>query len=171
VEPTLSIGPDTHVTISYALFDQDGQAATADDERVTMSYVHGYGLILPALERGLAGEARGAHLSLLAEPDDAFGPHEAEGVFEIEKDGLEGSGELAPGEEVVASGPDGEFLMRVIEIRPETLLVDTNHPLAGKRVRFEVDILEVRAATDTEIEEAQREAEEDDCGCGHSHDH
>jgi FKBP-type peptidyl-prolyl cis-trans isomerase SlyD len=174
VEPTLSIGPDTHVTISYTLFDQEGTQVTDDGERVTISYVHGYGQILPALERGLAGEARGTHLSVVAEPEDAFGPHESDGVFEIDREGLEleGGEKLEPGVEVVASGPDGEFLMRVLEVRPDSLLVDTNHPLAGKRVRFEVDVLEVRAATDVEVEEAQRSAEDDDdCGCGHPHHH
>lgn len=173
--PTLSIGPDTHVTISYTLFDQEQGTQVIDDgERVTISYVHGYGLILPALERGLAGESRGSHLSVIAEPDDAFGPHEAEGVLEIDREGLdlEGADTLEPGVEVVASGEDGEFLMRVLEVRPDSLLVDTNHPMAGKRVRFEVDILEVRAATDVEVDEAQRAAEDDDeCGCGHPHHH
>lgn len=170
---TSPISPDTHVTIRYALFEDassNGPDAPAE-EPITVSYVHGYGQVLPAIERALEGKGPGNHLSVLADPEDAFGPHDEDGIFEIEKDGLEGASDLTVGEEVVASGPEGEIFLRVIEVRDETLLVDTNHPLAGKRVRFEVDVLEVRPATDEEIEEAQAEldAHDDACGCGHDH--
>lgn len=168
----LAIEADRHVTIRYAIYEEGQSEATAGAEELTDTYVHGYGQVFPALEQGLEGELAGAHVSLIAEPGEAFGEYEADGVFEIEKDGLDGADTLAAGEEVVASGPDGDILMRVVEVRDETLLVDTNHPLAGKRVRFEVDIVEVRQATEDEIEEAQEDLEEDAdaCGCGHSHD-
>lgn len=166
----LIIAPDVFVTIRYSIFEDGESTATPGAEELIESYVHGYGQVFTALEKGLEGKLSGAHVSVVAEPDEAFGQHEAEGVFEVDKEGLEGSEELVVGEEVVASGPEGDILMRVVEVRPDTLLVDTNHPLAGKRVRFEVDVVEVRAASDEEIEEAQQEAEEDGpCGCGHDH--
>lgn len=168
----LAIEADRHVTIRYAIYEEGQSGATPGAEELTESYIHGYGQVFPALEQGLEGELAGAHVSLIAEPAEAFGDYEADGVFEIEKDGLDGADTLAAGEEVVASGPDGDILLRVVEVRDETLLVDTNHPLAGKRVRFEVDIVEVRDATEDEIEEAQEDLEDeaDACGCGHAHD-
>lgn len=191
-EPASPIGPDSHVTISYALYedgknepiDMGSDRSPEDDEagadrfHTRVSYVHGYGLVLPALEKGLEGETAGTTVSVVAEPDEAFGQYEAEAIFEIDREGLEGAEDLAPGDEVLASGPDGDMMMKVVELREESLLVDTNHPLAGKRVRFEVDIIEVRPATDQEIEEAQDDYEDlaDGCGCGephegHDHDH
>jgi FKBP-type peptidyl-prolyl cis-trans isomerase SlyD len=181
-----TIGPDSFVTISYRIFEDgktepvdvgvpEGQEETTDEDRFVtrLSYVHGYGLMVPALEKGLAGSTSGAKVVVHADPVDAFGMYEQDGVLEIEKEGLEGSDELAEGDEVLAVGPDGEMIMRVLEVRAETIVVDTNHPLAGKKLRFEVEVEEVRAATDEEIEEAQEELEDlaDGCGCGEDHDH
>lgn len=165
------ISPDHHVTIRYSIFEEGAEEASPGAEDLTETYVHGYGQVFPAIERGLEGKTQGTHVSVLAEADEAFGPREDEGVFELDKDGLDGASELSPGEEVVASGPEGDILMRILEVRPETLLVDTNHPLAGKRVRFEVDVVAVRPATEEEIEEAQEDLDEDGdaCGCGHDH--
>lgn len=166
----LVVGPDVHVTIAYSLFAEDEPVEEA--ELVTVSYVHGYGQVLPALEAGLAGLGEGAHRSVVASPEDAFGPHEADGVFELEKDGLVGAESLKVGEEVVASGPEGDVILRVLEIREGALLVDTNHPLAGKTVRFEVDVIALRQATEEEIADAEDELHDDGgCGCGEDHDH
>lgn len=167
------VGPDQLVTITYSVFEDGkdepwGEAGgcgdpgcSHDDDGVTqVAYVHGYGLLLPALEKALEGRSTEEHLSVWAEPIDAFGEYEQEGVFELEKEGLEGSETLEVGDEFVASGPSGEAVLRVLEVRPDSLLVDANHPLAGKRVRFEVDVLSVRAATEEEVEEAAEEAEE-----------
>jgi FKBP-type peptidyl-prolyl cis-trans isomerase SlyD len=166
---SVPIAADAHVTIRYSIAEATGAPLEEADEPVTVSYVHGYGQVLPAIEAALDGKTAGSHLTVTAGPDEAFGPHEPNGVFEIEKDGLEGAADLTPGEEVVATGPDGEIFMRIVEDRGDSLLVDTNHPLAGKSVRFEVDVLDVRPATEGEIEEAQAELDDDACGCGHDH--
>ena len=170
-EAGLAIAADVHVTIKYAIFEIGADEPTPGAEKLTDSYVHGYGLVLPALEQGLVGHHAGEHLSLEAEADDAFGAYEADGVFELDKDGLDGSETLVVGEEFMASGPQGDILMRVVEVKEGSLVVDTNHPLAGKRIRFEVDITEVRPATEEEIEEAQEDMDGDACGCGHDHSH
>lgn len=168
-EALLVIAADVHVTITYAIYEIGAAEPSAGAERLTDSYIHGYGQVLPALEQGLLGRASGTHVTLEADPDDAFGTYEAEGVFELDKDGLNGAEELTQGEEFMASGPEGDIVMRVVEVRPDSLLVDTNHPLAGKRIRFEIDVLEVREATEEEIQEAQEDMDAGACGCGHEH--
>jgi FKBP-type peptidyl-prolyl cis-trans isomerase SlyD len=170
-EAGLAIAADVHVTINYAIFEIGVKEPAPGAEKLRDSFVCGYGQALPALEEGLIGHRSGEHLTLDAEPDDAFGTYEADGVFELEKDGLEGSDTLVVGEEFMASGPQGDILMRVVEVKPDSLVVDTNHPLAGKRIRFEIDVVEVRPATEEEIEEAQQDMDDDGCGCGHDHSH
>lgn len=168
------VSADHFVSLRYALFDESsGEPLSLDDDEgpVSVEYVHGYGQVLPAIERGLEGAAPGTRVVVKATPADAFGDYEPEGRFELDKAGLEGSDQLELGEEFVASGPDGDFVMRVLEIRDESLIVDTNHPLAGKTIRFEIDVLEVRPATEEELVEAEEalDAEHDACGCGEVH--
>jgi FKBP-type peptidyl-prolyl cis-trans isomerase SlyD len=107
--------------------------------------------------------------------DEAFGERDDDAVFEIDKSDFEGAGDVKVGDEFVAEGPDGEpFPMRVLEVRPEGIVVDANHPLAGQKLRVEVEVNAVRAASEQEIAAAQAalEAELDPaCGCGHAHDH
>jgi FKBP-type peptidyl-prolyl cis-trans isomerase SlyD len=74
----------------------------------------------------------------------------------------------------VAQGPDGEAIaMRVVEVLPEAFVVDTNHPLAGQTLRFEVEVSSVRPASEDEIAQAQadleHQLEHDHSGCGHDH--
>ncbi len=164
------IAADKHVELEYSLFDHVS-GDQLNDEPIRVDYVHGYEQVLPALEKGLVGLAQGQDRSIVAQPAEAFGVHDVEGVFELEKEGLDGADELEVGEEFVASGPEGDVLMRVLEVRKETLLIDTNHPLAGRTVRFSVKVLSVRDATEEEIIEAQSDAEADACGCGEPHNH
>lgn len=165
-----TVAADKHVELEYSLFDHVS-GDQLNDEPIRVDYIHGYKQVLPIFENGLTGLAVGDDRSLVAQPADAFGLHDSEGIFELEKEGLEGAEELEVGDEFVASGPDGDVLMRVLEQRSETLIVDTNHPLAGKVVRFAVKVLSVRDATEEEIAEAQAEAEADACGCGQAHAH
>lgn len=176
---TPSIGPDTVVTLSYELFDERGEAVDRTSETEPLTYIHGYAQIVPGLERALEGLRAGERREIVIEPEDAFGEHEDSGVFEVDKSDFPDAGEVEPGDEFVAQGPDGEpMALRVIEILPDGFRVDTNHPLAGQTVRFKVHVSEVRAANDDEIAEAQAELEgraehehEHDGCCGHDHGH
>lgn len=181
----LAIGPDAHVTLTYVLFDEDGDTADRATSAEPLQYIHGYAQIIPGLERGLTGMHAGERRDITVPPDDAFGHHDEDGVFEVDKADFEGSEDVALGDEFVAQGPDGNSMaMRVVEVLPDAFVVDTNHPLAGQTVRFQVEVSQVRAATEEEISNAQMDLErraaaarehdhehgEDGC-CGHDHEH
>lgn len=177
--PAATIAHDSFVRLKYSIYvdgDPNPVEMSEDETVATLEYVHGYGLALPALEKGLLGEASGVHVTIDALPEDAFGEHEQEGVLEVDKEGFEQADELKVGDELFAESEDGDMVMRVLEVRDDSFVVDTNHPLAGKKLRIEVDIEEVRAATEEEIADAQDEAEdlahaydhEDGC-CDHDH--
>jgi len=173
--PSPAIGPDTMVTLSYVLFDEDGEAVDRATTTEPLSYVHGYAQILPGLERALEGMRAGDKREITVQAEDAFGEHDDEGVFEVDKADFPDSEHVTPGDEFVAQGPDGESIsMRVVEVLPDAFVVDTNHPLAGQKVRFEIEVSDVRAASEEEIARAQAELEErasdahDGC-CGHDH--
>ncbi len=175
-----SIGPDTHVTLTYVLFGEDGDTADRATPAEPLQYIHGYAQIIPGLERGLTGMHAGERRDIAVPADDAFGQHDEDGVFEVDKADFEGSEDVALGDEFVAQGPDGNTMaMRVIEVLADAFVVDTNHPLAGQTVRFQVEVSDVRVATEEEISNAQLDLErraaaanDDDGGCcGHDHDH
>ncbi len=170
----LTIGPDTFVTLSYVLLDEQGK--TVDSTSEPLTYVHGYAQIVPGLERALLGLKNGDKQSILVEADEAFGVHDEAGIFQVDKEDFPNSDSVVKGDEFLAQGPNGEpMTMRVVEVLKDAFVVDTNHPLAGQRVRFEVEVGDVRAASDEEIEDAQSELESwihDEDGhscCGHDH--
>lgn len=175
----LRVATDTVVTLSYVLFDQQGEAVDRATDAEPLTYIHGYAQIVPGLERGLEGLLPGEKRSFEVDPAEAFGAREDEAVFEVDKSDFPDSDGVTAGDEFVAEGPEGEpIAMRVVEVLPEAFVVDANHPLAGQKVRFEVEVASVRAASEEEIAEAQAELEErahdhdhEDCGHDHSHDH
>jgi FKBP-type peptidyl-prolyl cis-trans isomerase SlyD len=175
---SLAIGPDTHVTLSYVLLDEQGETVDEAPASDPLVYVHGYAQILPGLERALEGMHAGERRQITVGPEDAFGTRDDEGVFEVDKADFPDSEHVTAGDEFVAQGPDGEAIsMRVVEVLPDAFVVDTNHPLAGQTVRFEIQVADVRAASEEEIAKAQSDVEarlaghdHDGC-CDHDHDH
>jgi len=169
------------VVLTYVLFDEDGDTADRATTAEPLQYIHGYAQIIPGLERGVIGMRAGERREFTVQPDDAFGEHDEDGVFEVDKADFQGSEDVALGDEFVAQDPSGNTMaMRVIEVLPDAFVVDTNHPLAGQTVRFQVEVSEVRAATEEEIAGAQQDLErraaavhehgEGGC-CDHDHDH
>jgi FKBP-type peptidyl-prolyl cis-trans isomerase SlyD len=173
---TLAIAPDTVVTLSYVLFDEKGETVDRVGKDEPLSYVHGYAQIVPGLEKQIAGLKAGEKGSFSVEAEDAFGERDEDAVFSVDRSEFPDAAEVEVGDEFMAEGPDGDpIAMRVVEVRADELVVDTNHPLAGQKIRFEVEVASVRAATEEEIAAAQAELEEmlaeeaDGCGCGHDH--
>jgi|LNFM01.1.fsa_nt_gb FKBP-type peptidyl-prolyl cis-trans isomerase SlyD len=156
---SIAVGPDTFVTIQYDL--RDGRGNLLESTEDPAEFVWGYDTLLPALESALEGMTRGEVVNLSLEPEDAYGTRDEEGVFAVAKDEFPTDAPLEEGNEYSAEGEDGTVLtMRVVEIHDEHVMVDTNHPLAGERLNFQVRVLDVRRATDDEILAARAESSE-----------
>lgn len=153
---TTQVGPDTYVTLAYVLYGEDGDVLDSTEEDEPLSYLHGYGQIVAGLERRLEGMVSGDERSVIVPPAEGYGEYHREAVLEVDKADFPDPASIVVGDEYMAEADDGEMLpMTVLEVNEESCVVDTNHPLAGETLRYEVTVLEVRPATDSEIRAAE----------------
>lgn len=137
------------VTFSYTLTDDEG--VVLDQNGEGMEYLHGYDNIIPGLEKALEGTAAGARHSVVVEAAEAYGEYDPAGVMTLARDVAEEHMELAVGMRVVGETEGGSVPLLIREVNHDSIVVDANHPLAGKRLHFEVEIVDVRAASDAEL--------------------
>jgi FKBP-type peptidyl-prolyl cis-trans isomerase 2 len=106
-----------------------------------LEYVHGQGGIIPGLQDGMLGMKQGEKKVICVQPERAYGLVQPEAFVEIPKDRLP---EARVGMPVGAKSPEGQnYQGYVAEIRPETILIDFNHPLAGKELEFDVEVVSI----------------------------
>jgi len=111
-----------------------------------MHYIHGQGKIIPGLEKELAGMAVGGEKKVMIKPENAYGPIDPRAFQEVPKDKLPPDA-LKVGTVLTAHGPQGQDIpVRVHEIKENTVVIDFNHPLAGKTLLFDIKITEIKAA-------------------------
>lgn len=142
------------VSLDVSMYDAQGNLLESSDAPLT--YLHGHEDIFARIEQALAGQDAGAHLQLQLEPEDAFGDYDPELV--VLAPVAELGDEVSVGLRVEATGPDGGdpcFFM-ITDIADGMAVLDGNHPLAGMALRFDIRVLDVRAATDEELAEAER---------------
>ena len=103
------------------------------------------------LESALVGLDVGERKQVVVSPSDGYGEHDPRGLQEVPRQAFPPGFEPQPGMELTDEGPQGEPVPFVVrEIKPESIVIDLNHPLAGKTLHFDVTVREVRAATDDE---------------------
>jgi FKBP-type peptidyl-prolyl cis-trans isomerase SlyD len=163
-EASFQVGPEMWVRLRVMICDAEGEPVQA--EPTETSFVFGFGAILPALEAGIEGLPQGAKKSISIKPQDAFGERDAKAVLEVLRDEFPedvAEGDVFDAEEDEGDGPAGTpVLLRVLEVKEDTVVLDRNHPLAGQKVRFDVEVLEVRPAEDSEISAAEAALEDHD---------
>jgi FKBP-type peptidyl-prolyl cis-trans isomerase SlyD len=139
------------VGIDYSLHLGDGRVVDASAPGEPLTYLHGEGQIVPGLESALEGLAVGDQKKVVVAPGDGYGEHDPRGLQEVPKDAFPSGFDPQVGMELTAEGPNGEPVpFSIREVRPQTILIDLNHPLAGKTLHFDVTVREVRTATDEE---------------------
>ena len=143
----MNISKDTVVTLNYTVSAGPGQPPESGQQ----AYLHGgYGNTFAKLEAALEGQALGFATTLVLQPEDAFGVRDESLVRTIPKS------EFPPGVKVGGQlrgmTDDGrEQVFNVVKIKGPQVLLDGNHPFAGKVLRFTLKVLEVRAATPEEV--------------------
>ena len=137
------ISPLCEITADYVLTGEDGERLAASTPEAPMRYVHGTGQMLPALEATLEGRRAGDVLRMTLTPEQAYGPHRPELVFEAVRDNLPPGQALRVGMTLTPGGQRGKFSLKVVALTERGAMLDGNHPLAGRTVTWELRILEV----------------------------
>jgi FKBP-type peptidyl-prolyl cis-trans isomerase SlyD len=149
----MKVDLNTVVDLSYTLHLGDGKIIDRSQPNEPMAYLHGYSQIVPGLEAALLGMAEGESKSVVLSPEDGYGHYNADALGEVDKGLFPSEKPLQPGMQFLATAPNGEPTpVTVREINAETILVDFNHPLAGKSLHFAVTVRGVRTATAEELE-------------------
>lgn len=157
-----TIAPNTYVTLDYVLRGPKGEVLddSKSEEGEPIDYVHGYGMLVPGLEAGLAGMKVGESKTIKVSAAEGFGERDEELIMEVDRTDFPHPDEIAVGDEFIAESPEGEEIaMKVIEVLPDSVRVDANHPLAGMDLEYDVKIRTIRDATEKEIAHAAEELE------------
>jgi FKBP-type peptidyl-prolyl cis-trans isomerase SlyD len=141
------------VSLDYELHLGDGKVVDASTPQQPLAYIHGEGQIVPGLERELEGLSTGDSKQVVVAPGEGYGEHDPRGVQEVPRNAFPPGVQLEAGMELAAQGEDGETVPFVVrEVKPETVVIDMNHPLAGRTLHFAVKVKEIRAATAEELQ-------------------
>lgn len=145
----MKIEKDTAVTLRFKVSEISGKLI--EDSADPSVYLHGgYGNTLPKIEEALEGKDAGFQVTLDLQPLDAFGLRDESLLQTIPKSQFPPGVKI--GGQLEGRGEDGsEHIFNVVKIKGDTVMLDGNHPLAGKALRFQVKVLDVRAATEEEI--------------------
>lgn len=146
----MNITKDTVVTLHYSLFDEAG-ALIEKTEDSPIAYLHGHEAMIIGFEKALEGKAAGEQLSINLTAQEAYGERNEGATARVPVKHLQGAKKWRKGMVATVNTDQGQRQVVITKVGKFMADVDTNHPLAGKNIRFEVDIQEVRAATAEEI--------------------
>jgi len=140
----MTIQKGSKVSFDYTL-TVDGEVIDSSDGRSPLEYVHGSGEIIPGLSKELEGMASGEEKKVAVLPEDGYGTVNPKAFQEVSKDRFPEEVELKEGLTLEAKGPEGQAVpVRITEVKDEAVVVDFNHPLAGKSLTFDVKIVAVQ---------------------------
>ncbi|SUD89855.1 FKBP-type peptidyl-prolyl cis-trans isomerase [Psychrobacter phenylpyruvicus] len=145
-----TIAKDTAVRFNYILKDESGNVID-QSQGEPLAYLHGHNNIIPGLEKELEGKSAGDSLTAVIEPADAYGEYQEQAVQQVPRANFQGVDNIQPGMQFQSEAEGQVMLVTVTEVNDDTVTVDANHPLAGKKLSFDVEIIEVRAATEDEL--------------------
>lgn len=132
------------VSLQYSLTGEDGKLIESNKDKDPLQYTHGQQQIVPGLEKELTGMKVGGEKRVKVNPEDGYGPVDPKAFQELPKEQFPPNG-LKIGAVLIAKGPEGQTIpVRVHEIKEKTVVIDLNHPMAGKTLLFDVKILDIQ---------------------------
>ena len=139
------------VSLDYTLTNDAGDILDKS-ENGQFVYLHGAKSIIPGLEQALGDKCINDKFKVTIEAEDAYGPKDDSKKQVVSRDMFEPDSPIEPGVQFHAQGPEGETLVITItEVNGDEITIDGNHPLAGERLHFEVEVKEVREASEEEV--------------------
>lgn len=156
----MNIANNTIATIHFTVCSSDGTQIDTSRKSEPMVFLHGSHFLIQGLEDELEGKTVGDKFIIDIKPEHAYGERHEELVQSVPKSMFEDM-DLNVGMTFRASTDDGEQSVIIIDINEEEVVIDGNHPLSGLTLNFDVEVLEVREATDDEIAHGHPHSEEE----------
>lgn len=151
------------VKIHYTLKDKDGNTLDTSVGAEPLEYMHGIGSLIPGLESQLTGHKAGDSFHAEIEPALGYGEYDEKLVAEVPRAQFDTGAEISVGQQFQADTATGPMIVKVTKISDDKITVDGNHELAGKKLFFDVEVVDVREPTESELEPFVKEG-----GCGGS---
>ena len=147
-----TIANNSVVAIKYVLTADDGEELDRSQEDSPLTYLHGHHNIVPGLEKALLGKSVGDKVKAVVPPEEAYGQRVGKSQ-RVPRSQFPKDLDLKPGMQLAMQTQDGQMAPIWIErIQGPTVIVDMNHPLAGETLHFDVEVMEIREASEEEIQ-------------------
>lgn len=143
----MQITKNTVAAIHYTLRDNEGNVIDTSSGREPLNYLHGAGNLIAGMEEGLEGKSKGDKFQLKIEPAKGYGEKDPAMVQQVPRSAF-GDQDVRPG---MKFSTNHGHVVTVTHVGLENVTVDANHELAGVELNFDVEVMEVRNATNEEI--------------------
>ncbi len=175
----MTITKDIVATIVFEVLTEDGVLVDEVTKDHPLDYLHGHKNLILGLEKMLDGKNVGDKFDVTVEPKEAYGEYQDGLVQRVPTEVFGDINEIEIGMRFIAETDIGEIPVEITAVEGDEVVVDGNHLLAGQTLRFVVEVLAIRPATEDEIahghihgeEGCGGEHEEGCCGEDHDHDH
>lgn len=148
----MRIERDRVVALEYTLTDADGKVIDTNRGGESLYYLHGHHNIVPGLERALEGKEAGESLEVQVDPPDGYGERDDTLVFEVPRSELPADVQPQRGGRLQVTAPNGgRAVATITKVKLNSVVLDANHELAGRRLHFSVRVQKVRKATREEL--------------------
>ena len=149
----MAIGANKVVTVNYKLSDDQGNLIQTTKENEPFVYLSGNNQILPKLEEAIDAMLIGGKKNIELDSSDAYGDYDEKAIQQVKKNAFPEGANLEPGMEYMAQSPEGHPVPFVIkDVKDDDITIDFNHPLAGRNLSFDVELVDVRDATLEELQ-------------------
>ena len=147
----MQVAKDAVVTIHYTLKNDAGETVDSSAGGEPLAYLQGNGNLIPGLENALEGKQVGDKVSVKVAPGEGYGEYDKSLVQQVPRRSFKGIANVQVGMQFQVQSNQGPRAVTVTNVVGDMVTVDGNHPLAGQNLNFDVEITDVRAASEEEL--------------------
>ena len=147
----MNVEKDSVVRFHYTLRDPDGSELESSRDAQPMAVLVGHGGMIPGLEQALSGRAAGDSFTVTVSPEQGYGERHDNLVQRVPKKYFRDPARLKAGQSAVVGTKQGPRMVTVLKVGMSVVDVDLNHPMAGRTLVFDIEIVEVRPASAEEL--------------------
>ena len=132
------------VKVNYTVRIDDGTVVDSTKDHVPFTFTIGLGSAIPGFEKAIMEMSAGESKTVEVSVEDAYGPYYRELIKEVERDNFPPDFKFEAGQRLELPGEYGQpAIMTIMQVSDKTIVLDTNHPLAGKELTIDIELLEI----------------------------